>query len=168
MGMFKYSSEVVPTQTLQLNTMKVCLYVFETHNLKLPSTEQEAILSSCKNNSSRFFFPFHTEMNLTNFKALFGKVWNTSTPCSHSQWLEHATGRCKKLKDVSVGFPHPCVRCGYFAVWKSLFLPQSSQTSAYIPADCFQSAGASHRTEKMVVFCGKGLVFWRAWGWENA
>lgn len=109
MGMFKYSSEVVPTQTLQLNTMKVCLYAFETHNLKLPSAEQEAILSSCKNNSSRFFFPFHTEMNLTNFKALFGKVWNISSPCSHSQWLGHATGRCKKLKDVSVGFPPPHV-----------------------------------------------------------
>lgn len=28
MGMFKYSSEVIPT--LQLNTMKVCLYMFET------------------------------------------------------------------------------------------------------------------------------------------
>lgn len=76
MGMFKYSSEVVPTQTLQLNTVKVCLYVFETQNLKLPSAEQEAILSSCKNKSSRFFFflPFQTEMNLTNFKVLFGKL----------------------------------------------------------------------------------------------
>lgn len=107
MGMFKYSSEVVPTQTLQLNTKTVCLYVFETHNLKLPSAEQEAILSSCKNNSSRFFFPLPCWDEFDKLQSLFGKVWNTSTPCSHSQWLEHATGRCKKLKDVSGGFPHP-------------------------------------------------------------
>lgn len=73
MGMFKYSSEVVPTQTLQLNTVKVCLYVFETHNLKLPSAEQEAILSSCKNKSSRFFFFFPSRLRW---------IWQTSKSSS--------------------------------------------------------------------------------------
>lgn len=44
-----------------------------------------------------------------------------------------------------------------------LFLPQTSQTNVYIPADYFQSAGATCRTEKMLVFCGKGLSSRRAW-----
>lgn len=53
----------------------------------------------------------------------------------------------------------PSWGCGYFAVWKSLFLPQSSQTSACIAADYFQSSGSTCRAEKVLVFCGKGLDF---------
>lgn len=172
MGMFKYSSEVVPTQTLQLNTMKVCLYVFETHDLKLPSAEQEAILSSCKNNSSRWFFffspPFHTGMHLTNFKALFSKVWNTSSPQSRSQWLELAPGMGEKPKEVSVGFPHRRVRPSHSARAAAalqggdlcFFLSPLKAVHTFLLM-AFQSVGASHGTEKMAAFCGKGLVFQR-------
>lgn len=110
MGMFKYSSEVVPTRTLQLNTMKVCLYVFETHSLKLPSAEQEAILSSCKNNSSRFFFPLPYWDEFDKLQSPFRQSlkYFHSPLLQHSQWLEHAPGTCEVLKDTSVGFPHPC------------------------------------------------------------
>lgn len=70
MGMFKYSSEVIPTQTLQLNTIKVCLYMFETTIWKCLVLSRKQF-SLCKNNSSWYFFPFHNRMNLTSFKVLF-------------------------------------------------------------------------------------------------
>lgn len=169
MGMFKYSSEVVPTQTLQLNTKTVCLYVFETHNLKLPSAEQEAILSSCKNNSSRLFsLPCWDEFD--KLQSLFRQ----SLKYLHSLLPQPVIRTCNREVQEAErhvrGFPTPpCMpyprswSCGSLVVWKSLFLPQSSQTRAYILVDCFQTAGAG-RTEKTVLFCGKGLVFWSAWG----
>lgn len=149
MGMFKYSSEVVPTQTLQLNTMKVCLYVFETHDLKLPSAEQEAILSSCKNNSSRwFFFFFFPPLPYWDAFDKLQSPFQQSLKYFRSPLpqpvIRTGTGDGREAKRGVSGFPapprtpqSPSPGCGYFAVWRSPFLPQPSQTGAYIPADGF-------------------------------
>ena len=83
--------------------MKGCLYVFETHNLKLPSAEQEAILSSCKNNSSWFFFslPYWDEFDKLQSPSWESLKYFLSPPRSHRQWFG-----C--ISELEQAFNHNC------------------------------------------------------------
>lgn len=108
MGMFKYSSEVVPTQTLQLNTIKVCLCTFESHNLKLPSSEQEAILSSCKNNPSRFFSPSILRWIWQTSKSFPTKFEILPLPAPTASNKNRPWGHARHQRCTS-GFLHPSV-----------------------------------------------------------
>lgn len=131
MGMLKYSSEVIPSQTLQLNTMKVCLYMFETTSWKCLVLSRKQFSSYVKIIQADFF-PFHNRKILTNFKVLFCKMWNISTPSFLSQCLGCAPGTCENPKDLSAHLAWPCKMpwplCwgwGDFAIWKSLYCPSA-------------------------------------------
>lgn len=130
--MLKYSSEVIPSQTLQLNTMKVCLYMFETTIWKRLVLSRKQFSSYVKIIQADFFLPFPNRKILTNFKVLFCKIWNISTPSFLSQCLGWALGTCENPKDLSVHLVQPCKMpwplCwgwGYFAIWKSLYCPSA-------------------------------------------
>lgn len=149
MGMFKYSSEVVPTQTLQLNTIKVCLCTFESHNLKLPSSEQEAILSSCKNNPSRFFpLPYWDEFDKLQSPFLQSlKYFHSLLP---QPAMRTGPGDTQDIKDAPVGLCTPVyVRCtltGLQPLCRLEISISSSVLSNQCIYECFQSIGAIPET----------------------
>lgn len=123
MATFKYSSELVPTQTLQLNTMKMCLYVFKTHNLKLPSAEQEAILSSCKNNSSWFFSPLPYWDEFDKLQSRFQLSLKHFHSLLPQPVIQNHTGDKWEAKSCDSGFPsHPrsTLLCFFLSPLKSV------------------------------------------------
>lgn len=161
-GMFKYSSEVIPTQTLQLNTMKVCLYVFETTIWKCLVLSRKQFFPYVKIIQADFSPPSITGW-IWQTSVLCCKIWNIYVLCFHSQWLIRLIRECARIRKTCECICRSPVKCPGHSGGAGVTLqsgnpftaPQPPETSAYIPTDYLQLADTRCRTEKNMHFVGR-------------